>query len=132
MTKAATARVYEQSGVGPENVDVVELHDCFSANELITCRALGLCGENPGRQFIDSGREHLRRQGRGPIRRAALISKGTRSGATGLAQCAGMNWQVRGQADKRQVKDAKIAAAQPGPRRRGRRDDVPQGAARLS
>ena len=55
MTKAAARKVYEQSGVGPEQVDVVELRDCFSANELITYEALGLCPEGKAGEFIDSG-----------------------------------------------------------------------------
>ncbi len=108
MTKAAARRVYEQSGVGPENVDVVELHDCFSANELITYEALGLCGEGKAGEFIDSGANTY--GGKVVVNPSGgLISKGHPLGATGLAQCAEMNWQVRGQADKRQVKDAKIA-----------------------
>ncbi|MBM4245151.1 MAG: lipid-transfer protein [Deltaproteobacteria bacterium] len=108
MTKAAARRVYEQSGVGPENVDVVELHDCFSANELITYEALGLCGEGKAGEFIDSGANTY--GGKVVVNPSGgLISKGHPLGATGLAQCAELNWQVRGQADKRQVKDAKIA-----------------------
>jgi len=108
MTKEAARRVYEQSGVGPENVDVVELHDCFSANELITYEALGLCGEGKAGEFIDSGANTY--GGKVVVNPSGgLISKGHPLGATGLAQCAELNWQVRGQADKRQVKDAKIA-----------------------
>jgi sterol carrier protein 2 len=108
MTKEAARRVYEQSGVGPENVDVVELHDCFSANELITYEALGLCPEGKAGEFIDSGANTY--GGKVVVNPSGgLISKGHPLGATGLAQCAELNWQVRGQADKRQVKDAKIA-----------------------
>ena len=108
MTKAAARKVYEQSGVGPEQVDVVELHDCFSANELITYEALGLCGEGKAGEFIDSGANTY--GGKVVVNPSGgLISKGHPLGATGLAQCAELNWQVRGQADKRQVKDAKIA-----------------------
>ncbi len=108
MTKEAAKRVYEQSGFGPENVDVVELHDCFSANELITYEALGLCPEGKAGEFIDSGANTY--GGKVVVNPSGgLISKGHPLGATGLAQCAELNWQVRGQADKRQVKDAKIA-----------------------
>jgi sterol carrier protein 2 len=108
MTKAAARRVYEQSGFGPENVDVVELHDCFSANELITYEALGLCPEGKAGEFIDAGANTY--GGKVVVNPSGgLISKGHPLGATGLAQCAELNWQVRGQADKRQVKDAKIA-----------------------
>ncbi|MBU6282514.1 lipid-transfer protein [bacterium] len=108
MTKAAAGKVYEQSGFGPENVDVVELHDCFSANELITYEALGLCPEGKAGEFIDSGANTY--GGKVVVNPSGgLISKGHPLGATGLAQCAELNWQVRGEADKRQVKDAKIA-----------------------
>jgi acetyl-CoA acetyltransferase len=108
MTKEAAKRVYDQSGFGPENVDVVELHDCFSANELITYEALGLCPEGKAGEFIDAGANTY--GGKVVVNPSGgLISKGHPLGATGLAQCAELNWQVRGQADKRQVKDAKIA-----------------------
>jgi acetyl-CoA acetyltransferase len=108
MTKEAARRVYEQSGFGPENVDVVELHDCFSANELITYEALGLCAEGKAGEFIDSGANTY--GGKVVVNPSGgLISKGHPLGATGLAQCAELNWQLRNEADKRQVKDAKIA-----------------------
>ena len=108
MTKQAAERVYEQSGVGPEQVDVVELHDCFSTNELITYEALGLCPEGGGGEFVDAGANTY--GGQVVVNPSGgLISKGHPLGATGLAQCAELNWQMRGQADARQVDDAKIA-----------------------
>jgi sterol carrier protein 2 len=108
MTKNAARKVYEQSGFGPENVDVVELHDCFSANELITYEALGLCPEGKAGEFVDSGAQTY--GGKVVVNPSGgLISKGHPLGATGLAQCAELNWQLRGQADKRQVKGAKLA-----------------------
>jgi acetyl-CoA acetyltransferase len=108
MTKDAAAKVYEQAGVGPENVDVVELHDCFSANELITYEALGLCPEGKAGEFIDSGAQTY--GGQVVVNPSGgLISKGHPLGATGLAQCAELNWQLRGEADKRQVDGAKVA-----------------------
>jgi acetyl-CoA acetyltransferase len=108
MTKKAAARVYEQSGFGPENVDVVELHDCFSCNEMITYEALGLCPEGKGGAFVDSGANTY--GGKVVVNPSGgLISKGHPLGATGLAQCAELNWQLRGQADKRQVAGAKLA-----------------------
>ena len=55
MTRKAAEKVYEQSGLGPENVDVIELHDCFSTNELITYEGLGLCEPGKGGELIDSG-----------------------------------------------------------------------------
>ncbi len=108
LSKAAARKVYEQSGFGPENVDVVELHDCFSCNELITYEALGLCPEGKAGEFVDSGANTY--GGRVVVNPSGgLISKGHPLGATGLAQCAELNWQLRGQADKRQVDGAKIA-----------------------
>lgn len=108
MTKAASQKVYEQSGVGPENVDVVELHDCFSCNELLTYEALGLCEEGKAGEFVDS--EAQTYGGQVVVNPSGgLISKGHPLGATGLAQCAELNWQLRGQAEKRQVDGAKVA-----------------------
>lgn len=107
MTRAAAHKVYEQSGLGPENVDVIELHDCFSANELITYEALGLCGEGQGGELIASGA--VTYGGKCVVNPSGgLISKGHPLGATGLAQCSELNWQLRGLAEKRQVKDAKV------------------------
>jgi acetyl-CoA acetyltransferase len=86
----------------------VELHDCFSANELITYEALGLCPEGGAGEFIDSGANTY--GGKVVVNPSGgLISKGHPLGATGLAQCAELNWQVRGDADKRQVEDVKVA-----------------------
>jgi sterol carrier protein 2 len=108
MTKAAAQKVYEQSGLGPEDVDVVELHDCFSCNELITYEGLGLCDEGKAGEFIDSGAQTY--GGKVVVNPSGgLISKGHPLGATGLAQCAELNWQLRGKADKRQVAGAKVA-----------------------
>jgi sterol carrier protein 2 len=108
MTKQAAQKVYKQSGLGPENVDVIELHDCFSCNEMITYEALGLCPEGKGGEFVDSGANTY--GGKVVVNPSGgLISKGHPLGATGLAQCAELNWQLRGEADKRQVKGAKIA-----------------------
>jgi sterol carrier protein 2 len=108
MTRAAARKVYEQSGLGPENVDVVELHDCFSCNELITYEGLGLCPEGKGGEFVDSGAQTY--GGKVVVNPSGgLISKGHPLGATGLAQCAELNWQLRGEAQKRQVEGAKVA-----------------------
>jgi len=108
MTRKAAQRVYEQSGVGPEQLDVVELHDCFSCNELITYEALGLCPEGKAGDFVDSGAQTY--DGEVVVNPSGgLISKGHPLGATGLAQCAELNWQLRGEAGKRQVPDAKLA-----------------------
>jgi len=108
MSKATAKDVYEQSGHGPEEVDVIELHDCFSANEMITYEALGLCDEGGAGELIDSGA--VTYGGDVVVNPSGgLISKGHPLGATGLAQCAELNWQLRGKADARQVDDAKLA-----------------------
>jgi len=108
MARKAAIKAYEQSGLGPEDVDVIELHDCFSVNELLTYEALGLCEEGKGGELIDSGATTY--GGRWVVNPSGgLISKGHPLGATGLAQCAELVWQLRGQAGKRQVPAAKAA-----------------------
>lgn len=108
MTRRAAQDVYEQSGYGPEDVDVIELHDCFSANELVTYEGLGLCAEGDGGKLaLDEATTYGGDWVVNPS--GGLISKGHPLGATGLAQCAELNWQLRGQADARQVDDAKLA-----------------------
>jgi len=109
MSKEAARQAYEEAGVGPEDVDVVELHDCFSANELITYEALGLAAEGEGHKLVEA--EATTYGGDGPVVNPSggLISKGHPLGATGLAQCSELTWQLRGQADKRQVEGAKVA-----------------------
>jgi acetyl-CoA acetyltransferase len=108
MTRAAAAAVYQESGLGPEDVDVIELHDCFSANELITYEGLGLCGEGKAGELIDSGA--VTYGGQVVVNPSGgLISKGHPLGATGLAQCSELTWQLRGTADARQVDGASVA-----------------------
>ena len=102
MNVAAAQSVYQQSGLGPEDFQVIELHDCFSANELLLYEALGLCGEGEAPKLIDAGDTTY--GGRWVVNPSGgLISKGHPLGATGLAQCAELTWQLRGDADKRQV-----------------------------
>ena len=108
MTRSAAQKVYEQSGLGPEDVDVIELHDCFSCNEMITYEGLGLCPEGKGGELIDSGA--VTYGGQWVVNPSGgLISKGHPLGATGLAQCSELTWQLRGHADDRQVDGAKVA-----------------------
>ncbi|KAM8849724.1 sterol carrier protein 2 isoform 1-T1 [Spinachia spinachia] len=108
MSRAAAKKCYEASGLTPSDVDVVELHDCFSANELITYEALGLCAEGKAGELIDRGDNTY--GGKFVVNPSGgLISKGHPLGATGLAQCAELCWQLRGQADRRQVPGAKVA-----------------------
>jgi sterol carrier protein 2 len=108
LTHAAAQQAYEQSGLGPEDVQVVELHDCFSANELVTYEGLGLCAEGKAHTLVDEGA--VTYGGRWVVNPSGgLISKGHPLGATGLAQCAELSWQLRGEADRRQVPGAKAA-----------------------
>ncbi len=108
MSKSAADQVYELSGVGPEEVGVVELHDCFTANELLTYEALGLTPEGTAEKFIwDGDNTYGGKVVTNPS--GGLLSKGHPLGATGLAQCAEMVWQLRGQADQRQVEGLRFA-----------------------
>ena len=108
MTRAAAESVYEQAGIGPQDINVVELHDCFTANELLTYEGLGLCPEGGAEQFIwDGDNTYGGKYVTNPS--GGLLSKGHPLGATGLAQCTELVWQLRGQADKRQVDGARVA-----------------------
>ena len=104
----AAEQVYEAAGIGPEEVDVVELHDCFTANELLTYEALGLCPEGGAEKFIwDEDNTYGGKVVTNPS--GGLLSKGHPLGATGLAQCTELVWQLRGTADQRQVAGARVA-----------------------
>ena len=108
MAKEAARRVYESAGVGPDDLDVVELHDCFAHNELITYEALGLCGEGEAGKFINDGdNTYGGRIVTNPS--GGLLSKGHPLGATGLAQCYELTRQLRGTAGPTQVEGAKVA-----------------------
>jgi sterol carrier protein 2 len=108
MARDAAAKLYEQTGVGPDDVDVVELHDCFTANELLTYEAIGLCGEGEAEKFIwDEDNTYGGKFVTNPS--GGLLSKGHPLGATGLAQCTELVWQLRGQAGERQVEGARVA-----------------------
>ena len=108
MTKEAARQVYEQAGFGAEDVDVVELHDCFTPNEVITYEGLGLCGEGQAEKFINDNQNTY--GGQVVVNPSGgLMSKGHPLGATGLAQCTELVWHLRGTAGKRQVEGANIA-----------------------
>ncbi|CAG0983896.1 acetyl-CoA acyltransferase [Burkholderiales bacterium] len=108
MARAAAHQVYEAAGVGPEDIDVVELHDCFAHNELITYEALGLCPAGGAERFVDEGENTYGGQVvTNPS--GGLLSKGHPLGATGLAQCYELTQQLRGAAGARQVDHARLA-----------------------
>ncbi|MEU3765189.1 lipid-transfer protein [Amycolatopsis keratiniphila] len=108
MNVQAARQVYDQAGLGAEDFQVIELHDCFSANELLLYEALGLCAEGEAGKLVDSGDTTY--GGKWVVNPSGgLISKGHPLGATGLAQCAELTWQLRGTAGKRQVDGVQAA-----------------------
>jgi acetyl-CoA acetyltransferase len=108
MAKTAALKVYETAGVGPQDIDVVELHDCFAQNELVSYEALGLCPLGGAEKFVEDGdNTYGGKVVTNPS--GGLLSKGHPLGATGLAQCTELVQQLRGQADKRQVEGARLA-----------------------
>lgn len=108
MTAAAAGQLYEQTGLGAEDMDVVELHDCFAHNELITYEGLGLCAEGGAQKFIaDGDNTYGGKVVTNPS--GGLLSKGHPLGATGLAQCYELTHQLRGTAQARQVEGARTA-----------------------
>ncbi len=108
MSKEAVRQVYEAAGVSPQDIDVVELHDCFAQNELISYEALGLCPEGGAERFVCDGDNTYGGQVvTNPS--GGLLCKGHPLGATGLAQCTELVQQLRGTAGARQVEGARLA-----------------------
>jgi acetyl-CoA acetyltransferase len=107
MAQRAAHKAFQQSGVGIEDIDVIELHDCFSPNEVLTYEALGLAPEGKGHLLLEEGATTY--GGQVVVNPSGgLIGKGHPLGATGLAQCAELTWQLRGQANARQVDGARL------------------------
>jgi acetyl-CoA acyltransferase len=109
MSRRAAREALEEAQLGIEDVDVIELHDCFSANELITYEALGLAAEGRGHELVEAEATTYGGDAAVVNPSGGLISKGHPLGATGLAQCSELTWQLRGRADERQVTGAQIA-----------------------
>lgn len=108
MARMAARQVYDQAGIDPRDVDVIELHDCFAHNELITYEALGLCGPGEAERLVsDNDNTYGGAVVVNPS--GGLLSKGHPLGATGLAQCAELTAQLRGIAGARQVEGARLA-----------------------
>ncbi|WP_435141043.1 lipid-transfer protein [Pseudopelagicola sp. nBUS_19] len=108
MSKAACEQVCDMAGIGVDEVDVVELHDCFAQNELISYEALGLCPAGGAQKFIAEGdNTYGGKYVTNPS--GGLLSKGHPLGATGLAQCYELTQQLRGTAEARQVEGARLA-----------------------
>jgi acetyl-CoA C-acetyltransferase len=106
-SRQASSRAYERSGYGPDDVDVAEVHDCFSITELITYEDLGFCADGEGGAYVESGEPWL--DGEKPVNPSGgLLSKGHPIGATGVAQIAEIYEQLRGEAGPVQVDDPAV------------------------
>ncbi len=112
VTRVAN-QAYEKAGVGPRDINVIELHDASAPAELMTYEELGLCKPGEGGKLIDEGVTEI--TGRIPVNTSGgLLAKGHPVGATGVAQICEIFWQLRGEAGKRQVKDPKIGLTENG------------------
>ena len=108
MAREAAQQVFEAAGIGAQDIDVVELHDCFAQNELLSYEALGLCPVGGAEKFVVDGDNTYGGQVvTNPS--GGLLSKGHPLGATGLAQCYELTHQLRGTAERRQVEGARLA-----------------------
>ena len=109
-TRAAAAQAYEEAGIGAEDIDIVELHDAFTTGELLHYEGLGLCPKGGGEQLVSDADTSL--GGRVPVNvSGGLLSKSHPLGATGVAQFCELVWQLRGDAESRQVEGARTALA---------------------
>ena len=110
LTIRAAKEAYEKAGIGPEEIDFAEVHDCFTIAEMTRIENLGFCKPGEAGKLIDEGTTEI--GGRIPINTSGgLLAKGHPLGATGVAQVAEVVWQLRGEAGKRQVKGAKVGLA---------------------
>ncbi len=106
-TRLAVKQAYEMAGIGPMDVDLVELHDCFATAEMLHYENLGLCGDGEAGRMIDEGETAL--GGRVPVNcSGGLLSKGHPLGATGIANIYEVSTHLRGEAQKRQVENARF------------------------
>ena len=106
-TRKAASEAYEMAELGPDDVDLVELHDCFATAEILHYENLGLCSEGEAGRLIDEGEVEL--GGRIPVNvSGGLLSKGHPLGATGIANIYEVSTHLRGEAGERQVEDARI------------------------
>ena len=111
VEKLAAAEAYQSAALGPDDLDMVEVHDAFTICEIIHTEDLGLCGPGDGGRLIDEGITEL--GGRIPVNPSGgLLSKGHPVGASGVAQVVEILWQLRGVAGKRQVANPRVGLAQ--------------------
>jgi benzoylsuccinyl-CoA thiolase BbsB subunit len=110
LTANVAKKAYEMANVGPEDIDLCELHDAFAINELLHYEELGFCSRGEGGILIEKGETEI--DGKIPVNTSGgLLSKGHPLGATGVAQIAEIVWQLRGKAEKRQVRNPKVGLA---------------------
>ncbi len=110
-TKVAVKKAYEKAGIGPEKIDLAEVHDCFSINEILAIEDLGFCEKGKGGRFVEEGK--IARNGERPINTmGGLKSIGHPVGASGIRQIVDITRQLRGEAGPLQIKGAKIGLAQ--------------------
>ncbi|HYD07789.1 MAG TPA: thiolase family protein, partial [Reyranella sp.] len=113
LTRAASNKAYKMAGLGPQDIDVAEVHDATSFCEIYQCEMLRFCPDGEGGKFIESGATGP--GGKLPVNTSGgLVSKGHPVGATGLSMLAELAAQLRGEAGPRQVKGAEIALAENG------------------
>lgn len=111
ITARAARLAYAQAAVGPEDIDMIELHDAFTIAELLYYEALGLCGRGEGPKLLAEGRTTL--GGRVPVNPSGgLLAKGHPLGATGVAQMVELVWQFQGRAERRQIENPRVGLAQ--------------------
>jgi acetyl-CoA acetyltransferase len=110
QTIRASREAYEMSGIGPDDLDLIELHDCFTISELFHYENLGLCKKGEGGRLIDEGITEL--TGKIPVNPSGgLLAKGHPLGATGVAQAVEIVWHLRGEAGMRQISNAQTGLA---------------------
>ena len=110
LTEVTAYKAYDMAGCGPQDINLVELHDAFTIEEIIYCEALGLCPKGEGGNLVESGETEV--GGRIPVNTSGgLISMGHPLGPTGLGQIAELLWQMRGQAGGRQVPHPRLGLA---------------------
>ncbi|KAK6379518.1 hypothetical protein LTS17_006436 [Exophiala oligosperma] len=119
MTRQAAREAYEQAGIGPRDISVIELHDCFTTNQMCAMEDLGLAAHGYGWKLVEDGKLTYHRDQSSAVGMrnwlvnpsGGLISKGHPLGATGLAQCAELVWHLRGWTKKRAVSSTKYCMA---------------------